>query len=80
MDKQSKKKIVKTLKESFQSSSGVIVTHYLGLNSTELTELRNQVKEVGTGLECGISIKDFIDFKEKDVIESYLAEEIQRSI
>ena len=41
---------------------------------------KNQVKEVGTGLECGISIKDFIDFKEKDVIESYLAEEIQRSI
>ena len=47
MDKQSKKKIVKTLKESFQSSSGVIVTHYLGLNSTELTDLRSQVKEVG---------------------------------
>jgi translation initiation factor IF-2 len=41
---------------------------------------KNQVKEVGAGLECGISIKDFIDFKEKDVIESYLAEEIRRSI
>jgi len=41
---------------------------------------KNQVKEVGTGLECGISIKDFIDFKEKDVIESYLAEEVQRTI
>ena len=41
---------------------------------------KNQVKEVGTGLECGISIKDFVDFKEKDVIESYLSEEIQRSI
>ncbi|MEC7179400.1 MAG: translation initiation factor IF-2 [Pseudomonadota bacterium] len=41
---------------------------------------KNQVKEVGTGLECGISIKDFIDFREKDVIESYLSEEIQRSI
>ena len=41
---------------------------------------KNQVKEVGSGLECGISIKDFIDFKEKDVIESYLSEEIQRSI
>ena len=41
---------------------------------------KNQVKEVGTGLECGISIKDFIDFKEKDVIESYLAEEVKRSI
>ena len=41
---------------------------------------KNQVKEAGTGLECGISIKDFIDFKEKDVIESYSSEEIQRSI
>ena len=41
---------------------------------------KNQVKEVGTGLECGISLKNFIDFKEKDVIESYLSEEIQRSI
>ncbi len=41
---------------------------------------KNQVKEVGTGLECGISIKDFSDFKEKDVIESYLSEVIQRSI
>ena len=41
---------------------------------------KNQVKEVGSGLECGISIKDFIDFKEKDIIESYLSEEIQRSV
>ena len=41
---------------------------------------KNQVKEVGAGLECGISIKDFMDFKEKDVIESYLSEEIRRSI
>ena len=41
---------------------------------------KNQVKEVGAGLECGISIKDFIDFKEKDVIESFISEEIRRSI
>ena len=41
---------------------------------------KDQVKEVGTGLECGISIRDFIDFKEKDVIESYIAEEIRRTI
>ena len=41
---------------------------------------KNQVKEVSTGFECGISIKDFMDFKEKDVIESYLSEEIRRSI
>ena len=40
-------------------------------------EKKDQVKEVGTGFECGISIKDFIDFKEKDVIESYISEEIR---
>ena len=56
---------------------GVVV--YNGEISSIFRE-KNQVKEVGTGSECGISIKDFIDFKEKDVIESYLAEEIQRSI
>ena len=56
---------------------GVVV--YNGEISSIFRE-KNQVKEAGTGLECGISIKDFIDFKEKDVIESYLAEEIQRSI
>ena len=56
---------------------GVVV--YTGEILTIFRE-KNQVKEVGTGLECGISIKDFIDFKEKDVIESYLAEEVQRSI
>ena len=47
MDKQSKKNIVKDLKESFQRSSGVIVTHYLGLDSSELSVLRGQVKEIG---------------------------------
>jgi len=41
---------------------------------------KNQVKEVGSGLECGISVKDFIDFKEKDIIESFIAEKIQRTI
>ena len=56
---------------------GVVV--YSGEISSIFRE-KNQVKEVGTGLECGISIKDFIDFKEKDVIESYKSEEIQRSI
>jgi translation initiation factor IF-2 len=56
---------------------GVVV--YSGEISSIFRE-KNQVKEVGSGLECGISIKDFIDFKEKDIIESYLSEEIQRSI
>ena len=56
---------------------GVVI--YNGEISSIFRE-KNQVKEVGTGLECGISIKDYIDFKEKDVIESYLAEEIRRTI
>jgi translation initiation factor IF-2 len=41
---------------------------------------KNQVKEVKSGLECGISLKDFIDFKEKDVIEAFLSEKINRQI
>ena len=41
---------------------------------------KNAVKEVKNGLECGISLKDFIDFKEKDIIESYQLEKIERSI
>ena len=41
---------------------------------------KNQVKEVKSGLECGISLKDFIDFKEKDLIEAYLSEKIDRQI
>ena len=41
---------------------------------------KNAVKEVKTGLECGISLKDFIDFKERDIIESYQVEKIERRI
>ena len=48
MDKQSKKIVVKDLRQSFESSSGIIVTHYLGLNNSELTELRGKVKAVGS--------------------------------
>ena len=41
---------------------------------------KNQVKEVKAGLECGISLKDFIDFKEKDIIEAFEAIKIERKI
>ena len=61
----------KAIRDGVVVYSGEILTIY---------REKNQVKEVGTGLECGISIKDFIDFKEKDVIESYQADKIQRSI
>ena len=41
---------------------------------------KNAVKEVKNGLECGISLKDFIDFKEKDIIEAYKLVENERRI
>ena len=68
---------IKSKSKARLSRDGVVV--HSGEISTLFRE-KNQVKEVGTGLECGVSIKDFIDFKEKDVIESYLSEKIQRSI
>ncbi len=65
-----------------KSKARVIRDGVVVFNGEILTIFRekDQVKEVGTGFECGISIKDFIDFKEKDVIESYISEEIRRSI
>ena len=47
MDKTQKIEAVKNLKESFNSSEGVVVTHYIGLNTSEITDLRSQVKEAG---------------------------------
>ena len=47
---------------------------------TSIFREKNQVKEVKTGLECGISFKDFLDFKERDIIEAYDALKIERKI
>ena len=41
---------------------------------------KNQAKQVSAGLECGITIKDFIDFQEKDIIEVYNSTVTERSI
>ena len=62
-----------------KSKARIIRDGVVVFNGEILTIFRekDQVKEVGTGFECGISIKDFIDFKEKDVIESYISEEIR---
>jgi translation initiation factor IF-2 len=56
---------------------GVVV--YSG-EITSIFREKNQVKDVKSGLECGISVKDFIDFKEKDIIEAYEATRIERTI
>ncbi len=41
---------------------------------------KNATKEVKSGLECGITFKNFLDFKEKDMIESYKVDIIERQI
>jgi translation initiation factor IF-2 len=49
--------------------------------SSEVVSLRrfkDDVKEVATGYECGIGIKDITDLKEGDILEFYQIEEIKR--
>ena len=41
---------------------------------------KNAAKQVAAGLECGITLKDFADYKEKDVIEVYRITETERRI
>ena len=41
---------------------------------------KNEVKDAKSGMECGINLKDFIDFKERDIIESYIIDKIERTI
>ena len=45
-----------------------------------LRRFKDEVKEVAAGYECGISIVDFRDFAEGDIIEAYTMEEIETSI
>ena len=41
---------------------------------------KNAAKQVGTGLECGIILKDFADYKKKDIIEAYSVTTFERRI
>ena len=54
---------------------GVII--YDGAINTVARE-KDQVKEVKSGIECGITIENFNDIKEKDIIEAYEVVEIDR--
>lgn len=55
---------------------GVVI--YEGVIDT-LKRYKDDVKEVNQGYECGITIKNFNDIKEGDVIESFIMEEIERA-
>ena len=52
---------------------------YTGAISSIFRE-KNAAKQVTAGLECGITLKNFADFKEKDVIEVYKIIETERRI
>ena len=43
-----------------------------------LKRFKDDVKEVNAGYECGISIENFNDILEEDVIECYMMEEVKR--
>ncbi|MBR3161998.1 MAG: translation initiation factor IF-2 [Bacilli bacterium] len=47
-------------------------------NINSLAREKDQVKEVKNGFECGITIENFNDIKENDVIEAYEVVEIER--
>lgn len=44
-----------------------------------LKRFKDDVKEVATNYECGITIKNFNDIKEGDIIEAFIMEEIERT-
>ena len=54
---------------------GVVI--YDGAINTIQRE-KNQVKEVKAGFECGITLENYGDIKEKDIIEAYELVEIKR--
>ncbi|EIA19868.1 translation initiation factor IF-2 [Listeria fleischmannii] len=54
---------------------GIVV--FEGTLST-LKRFKDDAKEVAKGFECGITIENFNDIKEDDVIEAYVMEEIER--
>ena len=52
---------------------------YTGKVSTIFRE-KNQVKQVSDGQECGITVKDYMDFQKNDTIEAFSVTSRERSI
>ncbi|RYY59242.1 MAG: translation initiation factor IF-2, partial [Chitinophagaceae bacterium] len=60
-----------------------IVVYPLGENVAELASLKrfkDDAKEVNAGMECGLTIKNYIDMKAGDVVEAYEQEEVKRTL
>ena len=56
---------------------GVII--YTGKVGSLFRE-KNQVKQVSSGQECGITVKDYMDFQKNDTIEAFSVTSTERSI
>ena len=52
---------------------------YTGKVGTLFRE-KNQVKQVSNGQECGITVKDYLDFQKNDTIEAFSITSKERSI
>ena len=52
---------------------------YTGKVGTLFRE-KNQVKQVTNGQECGITVKDYMDFQKDDIIESFSVTSTERTI
>ena len=68
--------IINNLKARLIRDGNVLYTGSVGSIFRE----KNAAKQVAAGLECGITLKDFADYKEKDVIEVYRITETERRI
>ncbi len=60
------------------SRGGIVVVD--DLNIETLKRLKDDVKEVKSGLECGIKVAGFDDIKVGDIMEAYIKETIQRTL
>ncbi len=54
-----------------------VVIYEGGLNA--LKRFKDDVKEVQNGYECGVTLNNFNDIKEGDIIEAYVMEEIKQA-
>lgn len=46
---------------------------------SSLRRFKDDVKEVASGYECGVGLEKFNDIKEKDILEAYIMEEVERT-
>jgi translation initiation factor IF-2 len=57
---------------------GVVITENLSIET--LRRVKDDVKEVKAGLECGIKLANYDDIKVGDILEAYVREEFQRTL